>query len=434
MERKAIENLVSWKDSKRRKPLLLLGARQVGKTWLMKSFGSRYFENFVYLNFEKESKIRKLFEGDYHLERILKLIEIHTRQKIEAGRTLLILDEIQEAQGGLTSLKYFNEEMSELHIIGAGSLLGISTNQKTSFPVGKVDFQYLYPLTFDEFLSAKKRNDLVELITTGDWPSVSFLKDDYIHELKQYYFVGGMPEAVSGFVENESYAETRKIQNAILQSYENDFAKHAPGEIIPRIRMVWNNLVSQLSKENKKFVYSTLRTGARAREFEAAIDWLQNYGLINKIYCTKKAAKPLKSYRDLSSFKLYHLDVGLLGAMAGLSEKTILETDAFFQEFKGSLTEQYVIQQLCPNHFDNLHYWINDTGAAEVDLLFDAENVIIPLEVKASENLQSKSLKTFYSKHPEIRCFRTSLSDYRQESWLTNIPLYAIFNLENTMR
>jgi uncharacterized protein len=429
MERKLTENLVQWKEKKRRKPLLLLGARQVGKTWLMKSFGTHYFENYVYVNFEKESKYRKLFEEDFNPERIVKLIEIQTRQKIVAGKTLLILDEIQEARGGLTSLKYFNEDMPELHIIGAGSLLGISAAQQTSFPVGKVEFQYLFPLTFDEFLNANKRSDLVELIRKNDWKSVAFFEQEYIRLLKQYYFVGGMPEVVSSFVENENYIEVREIQNAILKSYEQDFAKHAPGEIIPKLLMVWNNLVSQLSKENKKFIYSVIRTGARAREFEGAIDWLLNYGLINKIYCAKKAAKPLKSYRDLQAFKLYHLDVGLLGAMGGLSEKTIMETDSFFQEFKGSLTEQFVIQQLTPYNLDDLHYWVNSSGSAEVDLIFENEHTITPLEVKAAENLQSKSLKVFNDKHPELRCYRTSLSRYRQEDWLTNVPLYAVFNL-----
>jgi predicted AAA+ superfamily ATPase len=432
MERNLMVKLLQWKEAVQRKPLLLFGARQVGKTWLMKSLGALHFENHVYVNFEKEPKLSSLFEGDYNPERIIKLIEIQTQQKIQAGRTLLILDEIQEAGGGLTSLKYFHEEMPDLHIVAAGSLMGITISQKTSFPVGKVDFQFVFPLSFDEFLKAKNRTDLAELVYSGDWDAIAFFKEDYIHLLKQYYFVGGMPEAVSAFTEKSSYSEVRKIQNSILKSYELDFAKHAPGAIIQKISLVWNNVLSQLSKENKKFIYNVLRTGARARDYEIAIDWLQNYGLIHKIYCVNKVAKPLKSYRDVSTFKIYHLDVGLLGAMGGISEKTILENDVLFQEFKGALTEQFTIQQLIPFHLDNLHYWTNQNGSAEIDVLFEHGHSIVPLEVKASENLQSKSLRLFFAKHPEIRCYRTSMSNYRNEEWLTNIPLYAIFYLDGS--
>ncbi len=426
MIRDAEIKLKEWKDSKNRKPLLIYGARQVGKTWLMKNFGKTEFSTFIYINFEKEIQLRGIFETDYNPQRIIKLIEIHANQKIEFGKTLLILDEIQEAKGGLTALKYFNEELPELHLIGAGSLLGIALKQQTSFPVGQVEFLNLYPLNFGEFLKASGNTSLFNLLIEKDWSLIETFKSKYINLLKQYYYVGGMPEVVNSFIEDEDYNKVRTIQQNILTSYEQDFSKHAPSEIIPRIRMIWNSVISQLAKENKKFVYGLIKEGARAKDFELALSWLEDYGLIYKIQRTKKSNVPLAAYSDLGIFKLYVIDIGLLGALGNLNARILVENDSLFNEFKGSLTEQYVLQELIQMKKNQVHYWSNDSGSAEIDFIFEQDSKIIPLEVKAGENLQAKSLKTFSLKHSEIHCFRTSLSDYREESWLTNIPLYSI--------
>ena len=426
MIRDAEVQLLEWKNSKHRKPLLIYGARQVGKTWLMKTFGKTEFTNCIYINFEKEIQLRGIFETDYNPKRIIKLIEIHADQKVEIGSTLLIFDEIQEAIGGLTSLKYFNEELSEMHLIAAGSLLGIALKQQTSFPVGQVEFLYLNPMNFGEFLKAKGKNSLLELLQEKNWDYIETFKSHYLQLLKQYYFVGGMPEAVKSFALEEDYNLVSTIQKNILTSYEQDFSKHAPSEIIPRIRMIWNSVVSQLAKENKKFIYGLVKEGARAKDFEMAISWLEDYGLIHKIHRTNKSNVPLAAYSDLGAFKIYVLDVGLLGAMANLNQKVLLEENVLFNEFKGALTEQYVLQELIQNRKNQFHYWSNDNGSAEIDFIFENSSHIIPLEVKAGENLQAKSLKTFSIKHPEIHCYRTSLSNYRQENWITNIPLYGI--------
>ena len=426
MIRDAEVQLLEWKNSKHRKPLLIYGARQVGKTWLMKTFGKTEFTNCIYINFEKEIQLRGIFETDYNPKRIIKLIEIHADQKVEIGSTLLIFDEIQEAKGGLTSLKYFNEELSEMHLIAAGSLLGIALKQQTSFPVGQVEFLYLNPMNFGEFLKAKGKNSLLELLQEKNWDYIETFKSHYLQLLKQYYFVGGMPEAVKSFALEEDYNLVSTIQKNILTSYEQDFSKHAPSEIIPRIRMIWNSVVSQLAKENKKFIYGLVKEGARAKDFEMAISWLEDYGLIHKIHRTNKSNVPLAAYSDLGAFKIYVLDVGLLGAMANLNQKVLLEENVLFNEFKGALTEQYVLQELIQNRKNQFHYWSNDNGSAEIDFIFENSSHIIPLEVKAGENLQAKSLKTFSIKHPEIHCYRTSLSNYRQENWITNIPLYGI--------
>ena len=429
MKRQAEQALHTWKDSEFRKPLLVYGARQVGKTWLMKNFGAENFQNYLYINFEKEVSLRGIFEQDYNPQRIVKVLEIFTNRTIIPGETLLIFDEIQEAKGAITSLKYFNEELPQLHIIGAGSLLGIALKQQTSFPVGQVDFLYMNPLSFAEFLEAKGEGRLQALLKEQDWEIISQFNQKWMQLLKEYYFVGGMPEAVSYFIEKNDYTGVRTIQQNILNAYEQDFSKHAPAEIIPKIRMIWNTIVSQLSKENKKFIYGLIKDGARAKDYELALSWLEDYGLVKKVYRTKKAALPIKSYIDLQAFKLYILDVGLLGAMANLGPQTLIQGDALFQEFKGSLTEQYVAQQLNLEKQHNLCYWANDSGSAEVDFMVEISGSIVPIEVKATENLQAKSLKTFAQKNPEIHCYRTSLSNYKSESWVTNVPLYAIQQL-----
>ena len=429
MKRQAEQALHTWKDSEFRKPLLVYGARQVGKTWLMKHFGSENFRNYLYINFEKEVSLRGIFEEDYNPQRIVKVLEIFTNSTIILGETLLLFDEIQEAKGAITCLKYFNEELPQLHIIGAGSLLGIALKQQTSFPVGQVDFLYMHPLSFAEFLEAKGEGRLQTLLQEQDWEIITQFHQKWMQLLKEYYFVGGMPEAVSYFIEKNEYTGVRTIQQNILNAYEQDFSKHAPSEIIPKIRMIWNTIVSQLSKENKKFIYGIIKDGARAKDYELALSWLEDYGLVKKVYRTKKAALPIKSYIDLQAFKLYILDVGLLGAMANLGPQTLIQGDALFQEFKGSLTEQYVAQQLTSEKLNSLCYWANDSGSAEVDFMLEIAGIIVPIEVKATENLQAKSLKTFAQKNPEIHCYRTSLSNYKMESWVTNVPLYAIQQL-----
>ena len=430
MKRHAEQVLYRWKDSEFRKPLLIYGARQVGKTWLMKNFGQQNFKNYLYINFEKEVSFRGVFEQDYDPKRIIKALEIYTNSSITIGETLVILDEIQEAKGAITAFKYFKEELPELHIIGAGSLLGIALKQQTSFPVGQVDFLYLNPMNFMEFLEAKGEARLVALLKEQDWELISQFNLKYIQLLKEYYFVGGMPEAVNFFVQKENFEGVRLIQQNILMAYEQDFSKHAPSEIIPKIRMIWNAIVSQLSKENKKFIYGIIKEGARAKDYELALSWLEDYGLVKKVFRNKKASLPISSYLDLQAFKLYILDVGLLGAMSNLQAQTILLGDSLFQEFKGSLTEQYVLQQLLSEEKLNVCYWANDSGSAEVDFLVEFSGKIVPLEVKATENLQAKSLKTFAQKNPEIHCYRTSLSNFKQESWVTNIPLYGLINLK----
>jgi hypothetical protein len=434
MERKALANLINWKNSKNRKPLLIYGARQVGKTWLMKQLGEKEFENTVYVNFEKEISLRNIFEQDYQPQRLIKILETFFMQTIIHGKTLVIFDEIQEAKGGLTSLKYFREELPSLHIIGAGSLLGIALEKETSFPVGQVTFLNLYPLDFNEFLLAKGQKNLAKAIEEQDWELLTTLRVLVISFLKQYLFVGGMPESVRTFCETESYNEVREIQQAILQSYEQDFSKHAPTAIIPRIRMIWNAVVSQLAKENKKFIYGILKEGARAKDFELALNWLENYGLIYRVNRINKAHFPLAAYVDLPVFKVYTLDVGLLSALGNLSAKTLIDNEQLFSEFKGALSEQFVLQELKAIGIKNLFYWANDSGSAEIDFILESENQIYPLEVKSGENLQAKSLKTFSGKNPEIRCYRTSLSDFREESWMTNIPLYGISQLFSILR
>lgn len=426
MIRHALASLKRWKETSSRKPVLITGARQVGKTWLMKEFGKTHFSSYIYINFERDKLLANLFDQDFDVQRIINAIEIFFGKKIIPGETLLILDEIQEVRGGLTSLKYFQEELPELHIIGAGSLLGITLKQSTSFPVGKVSFLHLYPMSFTEFLNACDQDGLAKVIQNKDWSMASLFKEKFREYLRYYLYTGGMPEAVLHFSSTGKTEGVRAIQENILFSYQNDFAKHAPKDIIPRLHLIWNNLVSQLAKENKKYIYGMLKKGARAREFESALSWLEDYGLVYKIYRVNKAGIPLKAYQDMKAFKLYALDVGLLGAMAGLDEKALLEGDVLFTHFKGALSEQYVMQQFISAGHRNLFYWSNESGQAEVDLITEYENVIYPIEIKSAENLQSKSLKTFSEKHKNIHCYRTSLSDFRKENWLTNVPLYGI--------
>jgi predicted AAA+ superfamily ATPase len=429
MERQAMQYLNNWKDKRNRKPIIIKGARQVGKTWLMKEFGKSNFKQTAYVNFESSNVLKNLFVENFDTKRIISAIGIETGLQINARDTLIILDEIQEAEGGITALKYFYENAPEYYIVAAGSLLGISLHKHTSFPVGKVDFIDLYPLNFEEFLLARGEQQLLTLISTKDWGLVKQFKLKYINLLRLYYYVGGMPEAVSYFSETEDYHEVRQIQNRILSSYEQDFSKHAPTEIVPRIRMLWNAIPAQLAKENRKFIYSAVKKGSRAKDFELALSWLSDCGLVHKVNRISKPGIPLKAYEDFNAFKLFTLDVGLLAAMGNISAKTLLNGNVIFEEFKGALTEQYVLQQLKTMAEMVIYYWSSERSSGEIDFILQHEGNIFPVEVKAEENLQAKSLKAFYQKYPNTIAVRTSMSDYRKEDWLTNIPLYSIFAL-----
>lgn len=426
MYRKAINNLYRWKESKNRKPLIIEGARQVGKTWLMKEFGKEAYNDTVYINFDSNSVMSDLFSYDLDIHRIITGLELYAGHKIDPDHTLIIFDEIQEVPKALSSLKYFNENAPEYHIVCAGSLLGIALHQGTSFPVGKVDFLKLSPLTFTEFLMATGRKQFAEVLDQQDFVMIKSFKQTYIDALKQYYFVGGMPEAVQYFANYKDFNEVRNIQKRILMAYEQDFSKHAPNDVVPKIRMIWNSIPSQLAKENKKFIYGLLRKGARAKDYETAIMWLTDCGLIHKISRVNSAGVPLKAYEDLKAFKLYLLDVGLLGCMTGLKQQTLIEGNNLFIEFKGALTEQYVCQQLSALEDLDIYYYTNERNTCEIDFVIDIENNIIPIEVKAEENLRARSLKTYKEKFSPDISIRTSMSDYRKEEWLINLPLYAI--------
>ena len=426
MYRTAIEKLYQWKESKRRKPLIIEGARQVGKTWLMKEFGSKSYTDTVYINFDSNSRMAELFASDLNTDRLIMGIELYAGRKINPDHTLLIFDEVQEVPRALSSLKYFYEDAPQYHIVCAGSLLGIALHEGTSFPVGKVDFFNLYPLSFREFLMATIGKRFTELLDSQDYPMITSFKQTYIDALKQYYFVGGMPEAVQSFAEEKDFNEVREIQKRILTAYEQDFSKHAPMELVPKIRMIWNSISSQLAKENKKFIYGLVREGGRAKEFETAIMWLCDCGLIHKISRVNTAGIPLKAYEDLKAFKLFIVDVGLLCCMTGLHQRTLLDGNDLFTEFKGALTEQYVCQQLKTIDNLNVYYYTNNRGSCEIDFIIDTGEQIVPVEVKAEVNLKSKSLKTYRERFsPEI-CIRASMADYKKENWLVNLPLYTI--------
>lgn len=430
MYRIAIEKLFKWKESKNRKPLVIEGARQVGKTWLMNEFGKQAYKDVFYINFDSNSIMKDLFSIDLNIERIIMGLELYVGRKIDPSNSLLIFDEIQEAPRALSSLKYFYENAPQYHIVCAGSLLGIALHENTSFPVGKVDFLKLYPLSFKEFLISTYNKQYAELLEAGDFKTITIFKQVYIDALKQYYYVGGMPEVVQNFIDNKDFNEVRNIQKQILFAYEQDFSKHAPLEVVPKIRMIWNNIPSQLAKENKKFIYGLLKEGARAKDYEVAIMWLIDCGLIHKVTRINGASVPLCVYEDLKAFKLFMLDIGLLGCMAGLNQKTLLEGNNLFIEFKGALSEQYVCQQLKTIENLDIHYYTNDRGNCEVEFVADLKNNIIPIEVKAETNLKAKSLKTYCDKYKPKTAIRSSMADYKKEEWLINLPLYAIETID----
>ena len=433
MYREAINKLYTWKNAKYRKPLIIEGARQVGKTWLMKEFGKEAYKDTVYINFDSNQHMQALFSAGIDPKRIIEGLELYVGKKIIPGDTLLIFDEVQEVPRALTSLKYFCEEAPQYHIMCAGSLLGIALHEGTSFPVGKVNLLKLYPLSFTEFLMAVKDKRYAEILKSRDRQMINAFRETFTETLRQYYFVGGMPEAVQSFIEEKDMIKVRDIQSRILAAYEQDFSKHAPANIVPRIRMVWNSLPSQLAKENKKFVYGLIREGGRAKDYETAIMWLSDCGLVHKVSRVNAGRLPLKAYEDLKAFKLYLLDVGLLGCLSGLDHKTILDGNMLFTEFKGALTEQYVCQQLSSMDDLDFYYYTNDRGTSEVDFVISCDGHIVPLEVKAELNLKAKSLKAYQEKFdPEI-CIRTSMADYKRESWLINLPLYEIGEIRSEL-
>ena len=426
MERRAMESLVQWKNSKRRKPLIIKGARQTGKTWLMKEFGKKHFKYTAYVNFDNNEYMKDVFDMDYNIERILMAVNIATGVKIIPEETLIIFDEIQENPRAIASLKYFCENAPEYPVIAAGSLLGVAIHKGVSFPVGKVDTMELNPLSFREFLRAVGEEGLEALVSKQDFELMNAFREKYVDWLKKYYYIGGMPEVVQAFVENKDFTEVRYLQNKIIEMYEDDFSKHTTENELPRIRMVWNSIPMQLAKENKKFFFGKIKEGARAKDFEIAIEWLQDCGLIKKVYNVSKPAVPLKAYIEFSAFKLYLLDVGLLGALSELDARTILEGSAIFVEFKGALTEQYVLQQLIADTQYTPYYFTETKSEGEIDFVIQKGMHVIPIEVKAEENLKAKSLRVYYEKYKPQTAIRTSMSNYREQDWLVNMPLWTV--------
>ncbi len=433
MRRDKMAELIAWKNAANRKPLIIKGARQVGKTWLMQEFGRMHYSQTVYLNFEKNKRLGMLFGDDFSIKRIIVALQAESGLTIETGNTLLIFDEIQAVPEALTALKYFYEDAPGFHIVAAGSLLGVALQAHVSFPVGKVTFMELFPLTFLEFLDAIGDNSLTDILQGNDWTLITAYKSRYIERLRQYYYIGGMPEAVLKFTENNNFREVREIQKQILQAYEHDFSKHAPIEIVPRIRMIWNSIPAQLAKENRKFIYGILKQGSRGKDYELALSWLMDCGQIHKVCRVTKPGMPLKAYEDGNAFKLFLVDTGLMSALCEIDPKTLLEGNAIFSEFKGALTEQFVLQQLVCDKDNIVYYWSAERSTAEVDFILQYQGVIVPIEVKAEENLQAKSLKVYQEKFSPQVCLRTSMSDFRMQEWIINLPLYAISELKRVI-
>lgn len=425
MKRKAYNNLLAWKNDPTRKPLIIQGARQVGKTYLMKQFGAEEFRHVAYFNFESQPTLAKVFEYDLSPKVIINSLKLLSDAVIEPENTLLIFDEIQACPKALTALKYFKEDAPNYHILAAGSLLGVALHRGVSFPVGKVDFLQLNPFDFIEFLQVTNNEKWAELILSCNWELQHPVADRIFELLKKYLLVGGMPEVAVHFGKNGDLEQARTIQLSILQAYENDFSKHAPIEQLPRIRMVWQSIVGQLAKENSKFIYSVLRKGTRAKDFELAIEWLKDAGLVYKATRVSKSAWPIEAYAMWDDFKLYIHDCGLLAAMAQLPPKIVLEDNRLFTEFKGILSEQYAAQELQSQHLP-LYYWRPSNAEAEIDFLIPLNGEIIPLEIKSSENVRSRSLSVYAKTYEPKVCVRASLRPYRHQEWMENIPLYSL--------
>lgn len=426
MERRLMTRLVEWKENPHRKPLVLKGCRQTGKTWLMKEFGRLYFKNVAYINFDHNARMQAVFRQDFDIPRILLAINAETKVPVVPEETLIIFDEVQEAPEALTALKYFCENAGEYPVIAAGSLLGVAIHKKASFPVGKVNILNLYPLSFREFLMAMDENTLLQALENRDHDMMSAFAPKLQDLLKNYYYVGGMPEAVQRFLDTKDYMQVRTVQKELIELYESDFGKHISENELPRVRMVWNSIPAQLAKENKKFFFGQMKKGARSSEFEVAIEWLLDCGLIHKVNRVTKPAMPLKSYLDFPAYKLFLSDIGLLGAISDLDSGTLLDGNALFTEFKGALTEQYVLQQIISDTEYTPYYFTSENGRYEIDFMIQKRGHVVPVEVKAEENLKSKSLRAFYDKYAPEEVVRISMKEYREQDWMVNIPLYAV--------
>lgn len=442
MKRQVYSQLLAWKNDKDRKPLILDGARQVGKTWILKEFGRNEYKNVAYINCDDSPEMLSLF-SDYDTKRLLRGFSSISGEEIHPGETLIILDEIQSVPRGITSLKYFCENANEYHIVVAGSLLGVrlrtkksqnnnNENTGTGFPVGKVDEINMYPMNFLEFVEATGNSILVDQIREHRWEELATFSSRLTDLLRQYYYVGGMPEVVKKYLEEENLKQVRKIQQRILSDYEKDFSTHVPDDLLPKVIMVWNSITSQLAKENKKFVYGVVKKGARAKDFEDAIQWLVNAGLIHKVVRVNKVQRPLKFYEDMSAFKLFLSDLGLLGAMADVTAKEVLTGENYFEEYKGAFTEQFIAQELI-SLGEKLYYYSKENSTLELDFLVQ-KDAVYPIEVKAEENLRSKSLKTIYDGNNELKPVRFSMSGYKEQEWMVNVPLYLAAEWINSIK
>lgn len=425
MKRDLYNKLLIWKQSASRKPLILNGARQVGKTWLLKEFGKNEYKSTALISLDRDESAKKLFDSTTDTNAIVRGLSSLSGVDIKEKETLLIIDEIQECPNALTALKFFAEDLPNIHIAVAGSLLGVSLHQGNSYPVGKVDELRLYPMTFSEFLEAMGKEKMVQLLKEGDWNLINALSDTFVDLLRQYYFVGGMPAAVSAYVSSNELITVRKIQQQILRDYERDFSKYAPSVQVPRIKMVWNSIVSQLAKENRKFIYNALKKGARAKDFELAIEWLIDAGLVSKVCLTRSVQMPLKFYEDIDCFKLFILDIGLLGAMVQTPASAILVGDNIFKEYKGAFTEEFVFSQLCTTEIP-IYYHSVENSRIELDFVIQVGTAVYPVEVKAEENVKAKSMRQFISNHPNLKGLRISMKPHIDQGWLENIPLFAI--------
>lgn len=426
MNRTAIDKLKSWKNKNNRKPMIIRGARQVGKTWLMKELGRQCFTKTAYVNFDSNPRMQQVFEGELDPKRLLLAISAETGVSIDASDTLLIFDEIQEIPKALESLKYFYEDAPEYAIVAAGSLLGVALHRGTSFPVGKVEFMDLYPLSYREFLCALGEERFVDLLRTNDMDMISSFRSKFIDRLREYYYVGGMPEVVQDYVDHKDFNRVREIQKNLLYYYQQDFSKHADISLVPRLNLVWDSIPMQLAKENKKFIYGQIRSGSRAKDFELAIQWLLDCGLVHKVRRVKKPSLPLKAYMDMDAFKLFLVDIGLLIAMTDLDARVIIDGNRIFTEFKGALTEQFVLQELTSNLNLTPYYYSAENSRGEIDFLLQGSSSVLPVEVKAEENLRAKSLRAFCDKYHPAQAVRMSMSDYREQDWMVNIPLYDV--------
>lgn len=431
MQRKLMDRLVEWKGSERRKPLIVNGARQVGKTWILKEFGRLHFESVAYVSLDKDERARRFFEPDLDPRRIVSSLSLYLDMDIDPGRTLVVLDEIQSCPAAITSLKYFCEDAQEYHVAAAGSLLGISATHGTGFPVGKVSTLNLFPLSFTEFLCATGSGRYAELVERGDHAMMDTFSDKLKELLRTYYIVGGMPEAVNAYIGTADVRDARGVQDQILTDYTSDFAKHVPANLLARTMLAWDSIPKHLSKENKKFVFGQVRKGARAADFEESLRWLEQAGLVTKVPRVSKPGMPLKAYRDQNAFKVFMLDIGLLGAMSGLSPAAMVDGGGIFTEFKGALTEQYVCQQLVSDCGLAPYYWSAENSSGEIDFLVQDGSGVYPIEVKAEENLRAKSLRAFNERYEGMSPRRFSMSGFRDQGWMRNIPLYAIGNPGN---